>query len=338
MIIFLSKVLRKIIYDRVYMNVDQQPVGPYLHNEDMSPHEPDVSSKDLLPLFVANTPLETSLVKSVRTDFTDVSPYYAKTYEDKLVRTEYSLSQFNGVVVEIKLESWPCHVTRMEILNGDGITYTLNINRMNTASILSTLNITDKCTKSSDTILSTLCQLSRDYAVKNANGNFVPEEHFLTLMFDCIRLHCPKTAVIPRVLRIAITGYYNGSNKLETKVMSVYPYDRYSLCLSNPTDYLSIMYEQTEQGADSIALHMDTYRANIYPRKKKGILVVKLQNPEDDVELLNLSQVSDIFINAPGYKIKQVVSCYRSTYTLPHYGTDPAGTFAINGPLCPLTI
>jgi hypothetical protein len=156
-------------------------------------------------------------------------------------------------------------------------------------------------------------------------------------MFDCIRLHCPKTAVIPRVLRIAMTGYYHGSNKLETKVMSVYPYDRYDLCLSGPTDYLSIMYEQTEKGVDSIALHMDAYRANIYPRKKKGILVVKLRNPNDE-ELVNLSRVNDIFINAPGYKIQQVVSCYQVTYTLPHYnGTDPAGAFVINSPLYPLT-
>jgi len=237
----------------------------------------------------------------------------------------------------------------MEILDGKGIAYTLNINGLNTASILSTLDIVDKCTKSPGSTLSALCEISRNQAIKSNSG--VPEGPFLNLkQFDHICLHYPKTATVPRVLHVAVTGYY-GSNKLETKVMTIYPYDRYDLLLSDPTDCLSILYEQIGQNNSNIALHIGSYRADIYPRKKKGILVVKMHNPsklrsksehlpgfeEWGTETLNLSTVHDMFINAPGYKIQQVVSCYYSTYTLPHHNDVPAfGTSVINGPLCPI--
>jgi len=81
------------------------------------------SDQRVLPTFVTTLQSDFSFVKSVRPDFQDVSPYYAKKDKDLLTRMEYSQVELCKQTSGIKLQRWSCFVTKFELLNCPPIKY-----------------------------------------------------------------------------------------------------------------------------------------------------------------------------------------------------------------------
>jgi hypothetical protein len=306
------------------------------------------ASKGSLPT-VVNDPSDVSYVKSVFNDFRDITPYFSEQDGDRLVRMEYQIQTFSERKnpSPFTIDKWKCLATKFELLNCPYINYTLNINGQSASSSLKTFDIAAIYKKNSNSILSIFADISRTLV---SDLQDVPDEPFISMANTEIKIYYPESKVIPSHVHLAVTGYHDGSHKLATRIMKIYPYGRYDLTVSGEADYISILYEKsTDYRNDNNTISISLCDASpkilsttIYPTEDSGVLVVKLQDPYANPCVLggsnkvNLSLMDRVFINACGYNIKQVITCYYQTYELPHHAGKLAPHMSISGPLAPI--
>lgn len=197
--------------------------------------------------------------------------------------------------------------------------------------------------------------ISRERA---ANASYTPKEQFIySKAFDSLRIYAPKNTELPTCIYVGITGYFDGSDRVETRTMHVYPRNTYNLLLHGATDHLVIKYkEQKDCPGKGIHLWIDSEFIQINPCKENGILVVKLQDQaerthqaeydalcqmsrwlteEQRETSVNMSRVNRVFLVGQGYHIDQVSQCRYEVYALPHRNGESVGPGMCSGALVP---
>lgn len=310
-------------------------------------NEPDVSGEPQ-HTFATSSPMLTSLVKSVRTDFKDIPEYYAKQIGTDITRIDYTLTTFNEPMKMNVVTLYPvdCRILKIRLTDMPVATYSLNINGTNVMSSQGNeFNIAQRATERPNSPLSTYVELSRPYAV--SRNIYAPEEPYIdSCAFTTCRIFGSKSSGLPDRVPIEITGYFDGSDTVETRKVTHYPHNRYDLMLNFPTDHLIVKYSKSISppmtGFDwaRIQLWIGDEQITIWPCANNGLLVIKLQDLKgktsskmfaslaiDHMEgAVNLSSIDTIFMLGLGYHVEQVTQAHYQVYTLPHRVTAENGS------------
>jgi len=278
------------------------------------------SNKGSLPIIV-NDLQESSLVKSIRYDFNDTTPYKSYYSNGTLTRMEYCKLKFhNESNNKIKLNHVTGLITKIELMNCPVAKYTLNIIGANLCSDISTFDFEKQ--------LKNRPKNSTLEIILNAasHGCEVPTK-IPSLNADRVEfwyICAPKNIILPYKVMINITGLFKGEEQESVREISVYPGNSITVSAKHPTDYISIVYRTSlnlpEGSIPKLIIQIDGDTTEIYPARTEGkpsTIVMKLKD-DSIMNALNMSRISNFTITPLEMDILDSVQCYYMTYKIPH--------------------
>lgn len=283
------------------------------------------------------TPIGALMIKSIRTDYQDVSEYKFRLDQEKNIisRTEYHEIKLNKTI-DLRVVA-QCPITRIELVNFPSYKCTLNGNGRN---ICSTDNGIFDIESTFNSMLDTLIELGLERA-KSQSGpcmcidgchcdeDFIapPTRSLYGNMFDTLKICHPKGVTFPEELIIKVTGYYHPTTK-STRTYTINPDNTYDINENHPTDYIVLQTKDNEPGG-SVTLYINDEIAAIWPAQNQPYVIKFQRGPiegvEDgwlrdmDTDTLNFSRIDKMHLVTRKCSPDTMFQSCIITYFLPNY-------------------